>query len=229
MGLRVPKDTRGWGVPAIVWFCLAPYFALGALLVGRRVYPPAFELTPTPGIPYIDVLALCYTLLGVYVVLISIAIMAPAITRERERETWESLRITVSSRHEILLGLVYGRLAPILAAHLLAGALWVLLRPHYAPLFQRLSPFTLDSGRLALLVGEVFVAALAAGLMATACSVYSKSTGVAVVLSAAGFLLSTAISIFLVLAAPVSAPLALLLWNAALGAGSYALAARGLK
>lgn len=229
MGLRIPKDARGWGVPAIAWFGLAPYFALGALMIGRRIYPVAFDLTPTPGIPYVDVLALCYVLLGVYVVLISIAIMAPAVTRERERETWESLRLSVSSPHEILLGLLCGRLGPILAAHLATGLLWVLLRPHYAPLFQGLSPFTLDAPTLALLVWEVFLAALAAGLMATAFSVYSKTTGLALVLSAGGLLVSAAVSILLVLFGPLSGPVALLAWNLLLAAVSYALAVRGLR
>jgi hypothetical protein len=200
-----------------------------ALSVGKKVYPAAFDLTPQPGIPYIDVLALCFALLGLYVVLISIAIMAPAVTRERERETWESLRLSVSSPHEILVGLMAGRLGPILAAHLGAGLFWVIARPNYAPLLQRLSPVTLSGPTIALLVWEIFVAAVAGGLMALAFSVYSKTSGLALVLSSAGFLLSLAATLVLIWVTPASGPLTVVVWNGAVGVSAYLLALRGLR
>ncbi len=229
LGFRLPKDARGWGLPAILWFCIAPYVVWGALSIGHRVSPELFRYPPAPGIPYVDIVALCLVLLGVYTSLISIAVMAPAITRERERETWEAVRVSVSSPHEILLGLLAGRVGPILLAHFAAGLFWVLARPHYAPLLQPLSPITLDQPAIALLVWETGVAALAFGCMATAFSVYSRTTGLALVLSAAGFVFWFFLLIPAVVLAPAGGPVVILVGSALLGIASYLAAARGLE
>ena len=98
-----------------------------------------------------------------------------------------------------------------------------------APLLQRLSPFTLSAPTIALLVWEIFIAALAGGLMALALSVYSKTSGLALVLSSAGFLLSLAVTVILIWVTPASGPLTVLLWNGAVGLSAYLLALRGLR
>lgn len=215
-------------MPAVAWFCIAPYVVWAALSVGHRFAPETFSYPPPPGIPSIDILALCFVLLGAYVGLISIAVMAPAIARERERETWETLRVSVSSRHDILLGLLVGRVGPILAAHFLAGLFWVLTRSHYASLLQRYSPFWLEQPALALLVWETLIAAFGLGCMAMAFSTYCRTTGLALVFSAAGFLLWTGTLVAAILVIPVSGPFIVLVWSVGLAILSYALAARGL-
>lgn len=229
MGLRLPKDARGWGMPAILWFCLAPYIVLGALSTGARFFPEVFLYAEHPGIPVFDILALCQVLLGIYVAMISMVVMAPAITRERERETWETLRVSVSSPHEILLGLLVGRVGPILGSQLIAGLLWVLLRPHYAPLLQPYSPFRLEAPALALLVWEILIGSLSLACLATAFSVYCRTTGLALVLSASGFLLWAGLLIAGILVAPLPGPLFFLLWSLGTAGAAYSLAARGLE
>ena len=183
LGLRVPKDARGWGLPSVVWFCLVPYVVWISLSLAARIVPQYFTYPPQAGMPTIDILALCVGVLGLYVCLIAVALMAPSITREREKETWDTLRTTVASPHDILLGLTVGRLGPVLAAYLAVGLFWVVARPHYAPLLQPYSPFRLDPLQLALLVVQVSCATVAIGLVALAASARCRSTTLAVVVS----------------------------------------------
>src|SRR5688500_17890924 len=77
-GLRIPKDARGWGFPVIAWFFLAPYIVWGALSLGRRVAPAYFTFTPVPGVPEIDILALCYAMVSIYPPIAAAALMAPS-------------------------------------------------------------------------------------------------------------------------------------------------------
>ncbi len=188
LGLRVPKDARGWGVPAVAWFFLAPYVVLAALATGHRFAPEYFTFRDLSPYPVIDVLALCLAMLGIYVCMIAVALMAPVLTRERERETWESLRTTITAPREILMGLLAGRLGPVLLAYLGVGAFWVLARPHYAPLLQRYAPFLLDGPQIGLLVLQSALFALAAGTVATAASAWCRTSGVAITASVVGFL-----------------------------------------
>jgi hypothetical protein len=202
VGLRMPKDARGWGMPAIAWFVLAPYVVWAALAAGTRAAPGFFRPAATPGPYAVDVLALCLALLGFYVCLTALALMAPAITRERENETWEGLRSTVASSHDILLGLAAGRLGPVLASYFAVGLVWTLARPHYAALLQPLAPFGLDRPQLALAVWETIAFALAVAGVATAASAWSRTTGLAVVLSVAATLLLMALLGLLVVMLP---------------------------
>lgn len=228
LGLRIPKDARGWGVPAIVWFALAPYIVLGALRLANRISPGTFQHPPQPGLPQVDALGLCMGLLSLYGALIAIGLMAPVITRERERETWESLRSTTTTGHEIVLGLVAGRLGPILAALAAVGLAWILLRPHYAPLFQPLAPFTLDARQVGLLVLLSCAVCLALGLLATATSACCRSTGMAVVAATAGALVLGALGVVAALSPLPDAYPALHAGLAVVGVGCYWLAVRNL-
>lgn len=216
-------------MPAILWFCLAPYIVWGALTLVERFVPDLFQGWDQPGFPVIDILALCLVLLGLYTAGISTTVMAPAITRERERETWETLRVSVSSPHEILLGLLVGRVGPILGSHFLAGLFWVLARPHYAPLMQRFVAFRLDAPAVALMVWETLAASLALACLSTCFSVYSRTTGLALVLSATGFLLWSGLLAAGILLLPLSGPAFILLYSLGTAAAFYSLAVRGLR
>jgi ABC-type Na+ efflux pump permease subunit len=227
VGLRIPKDARGWGVPAVVWFSLAPYIVLGALHLANRVAPGTFRYPPEPGIPHIDALALCMVLLCVYIALLGVALMAPTLTRERERETWESLRTTIASPHDIVLGLLAGRLGPVLAAHLLVGLVWVLLRPHYAPQLQSVAPFTLDQPQIALLVWLGAAATLALSTVAAAASAHCRSTAMALVLAAAATFVFAFLAV--IAAVAVGGPLGLLALSAAVTLAAYGSAVRGVR
>jgi len=229
LGLRVPKDARGWGVPAIVWFALAPYIVIGALHLANRISPGTFRYPPDPGIPSIDALALCMGLLTIYVALIAVGLMAPAITRERERDTWESLRATTASAHDIVLGLLAGRLGPVIAALVAVGAAWVTLRPHYAPLLQPLAPFTLDAGRTALLVSLAAAAAVGLGTLATAASARCRATPTALVVASTGILALAGVTLVAALSGLAEVPSVLLGTAAALTLGSYLVAVRGVE
>jgi hypothetical protein len=229
VGLRMPKDVRGWGLPAVVWFCLAPYVVWAALAAGHRVAPQYFTYRGPYG-PTVDVLALCLALLGVYVCLVAVALMAPALAREREKETWDALRTTVTSPREIVFGLMAGRLAPLLAAYLAAGLFWVLARPHYAPLLQPHAPFLLDRLQVALLVAETAALALAAGALATAASAWCRTTGKAVVLSVtAVLLLGVLLGLGLALSPPRLWPAVALLVPLAATAAAVTLAVRRVQ
>jgi hypothetical protein len=225
VGLRLPKDARGWGVPAVIWFVLAPYVIAGALRVGYHFSPQTF--TPVPGFE-VDILALCFVLLGVYVCLMAIALMAPTISRERERETWEALRTTVASGHEILIGFIAGRLFPVLAAFMVAGLVWVLTRSHYAPMLQPFAAVRLDHPQIALLVWETLGVSLTLGLVALAASVQFRKTGTAIVVSAFAMFLLAGALVALVIVTRLPGPLLVLLLCLTVSLSAYVVALRGL-
>src|SRR5262249_50059483 len=116
VGPRGPPGARGWGPPAGPRCCILP-LRLAFLRPRVRGWPPPpWGYLPAADMP--DVLLMSFGLVGLYLCLIAVALMAPAIAREREKETWEILRATVASPREIVVGLLAGRLGPVLAGYL---------------------------------------------------------------------------------------------------------------
>lgn len=167
--LRQPRDARGWAVRALSWCALLPYALWAALKV-----LPAGVLPPAGGRWYFDLLLLCYALVGFYLCLLATAVMAGSIVRERERETWEALRTTGTSYHDLLLGLLCGRLLPVLGTFLAAGMVWSYARPQYAPLLQRYAPVFASGPQIALLAWEWAFLGSGAGTLALAVSARAR-------------------------------------------------------
>lgn len=226
LGLKIPKDARGWGLPAIAWCCILPYALAFALRMIQGWVPRQYGYLPPEQMP--DVLALSFGLVGFYLCLISVALMAPAITREREKETWEALKTSVSSPTEIVLGIAAGRLGPVLVAYAAVGLFWLLARPHYAPLFAQYAPFRLDSLQLALLLAEGGALACACGALALAASTGVRSTGRAVLLAVWAVLgLGGLIAVPLMLLPSIPHPLIVFPVAIAATVGGYLLALHG--
>lgn len=227
VGLRVPKDARGWGLPAVAWCCILPYALALMLRWVQGWLPRQYGYLPPAAMP--DVLALSFGLVGLYLCLISAALMAPAITREREKETWETLRAAVGSPHEILVGLAAGRLGPVLAGYAAVAAFWWLTRPHYTPLFAHIAPFRLGPGELALLLVQMGALAAAAGAAALAASACLRTTGRAVLASTMVSLLLFGAGALIWFGIPrLPGALLILVVAAAIGAASYRVALRAL-
>lgn len=182
--LRQPRDARGWALRALLWCSLLPY-GLWAALTALSPWASQNGLLPLR----LDALALCFLLIGLYLCLMSAAVMAPSITRERERQTWETLRTTGTSTHELLLGLLCGRLAPVLAGYLVVGMVWTYTRPHYAPLLQPFTPVRLSGQQIALLAWELAFLAAGSGSLSLAASAWCRKSGTADTVAAAGVLL----------------------------------------
>jgi len=183
VGVRLPKDARGWGVPAVAWFCLLPYIIWAALSNLDRVVPARAPVSGPSLAPMLDVMAICLVLLSVYLWGLAIALMAPSVTREREKETWESLKVTAATPEDIVLGLLGGRLLPVLGAYLLVGIVWVALLPHYAPLLEPYSPFQMGASHLAGYVLLSALMALCIGIVSMAASAWCKTSGRAVLMA----------------------------------------------
>lgn len=181
VGIRLPADARGWGMPSLALCCLLPYF-LGFLLgVLHRVLPAQYGFLPPREMP--DILAISFGLVGLYLSLITIALLAPALSRERERETWDALRSTITSPHEILVGLLVGRAGPVFATYLLVSLVWVATRSTYVPLFAPHAPFRLGYLALAVLLAELAAIGIAVAGISLAASAAHRSSGRAVLTS----------------------------------------------
>lgn len=172
--LRQPRDARGWALRAVAWCSLLPYALWAALAV---FHPWAVHNALLP--LRFEVLPLCFLLVGLYLALLSATIMANCIVRERERDTWEALRSTGASHHELLLGLLAGRLAPLLAGFLVVGMVWTYTRPHYAPLLQPDLMVRMSGPQTALLVWELAFVAAGAGSLSLAASAWCRRSGTA--------------------------------------------------
>ena len=180
LGLRIPRDSREWGVPVIAWTALVPYVTWGMMLITRRLDPEFVADLPRLRI---DITAGCFLLFCGYSVLMSAVIMASAVTRERERETWDLLRSAALGRHEVLTGLIGGLLGPILAAQAIVGAVWLVTRPHYRALLREIAPVFFSPMQVAEIVIATLFASLALGVVALAFSTVSSRSRVSVALS----------------------------------------------
>jgi hypothetical protein len=229
-GFRLPRDARGWGLPAVAWCALLPY---GIWVTLRLLIPYIERRFPGYAVPsseLLDVMSISVLLLGLYVSVLAAALMAPAVTRERERETWEGLRSALASPHEIVLGLLVGRLGPLLASFLAVGLFWTLARPHYTPLLQPYGPFRLDAPQLAAAVWVIAAVAAAWGALATVVSASCRSSAQAVVLSI--FAGAAFVGVVGLLAAGVperARPGAVLLLSLGTAIAAYTLAVRRLE
>lgn len=158
-GLQLPRQPREWGLPAVAWFVLAPYIQWALLLLLRRVDATLLQYaTPT------QLFSVFIIGLGFYACVVSSVIGATAITRERERQTWEQVLVTPLSSGELARGYWLGGAGPIALGVTVSLLGWLLLYPHYLGLLEPLGPFDLtreDLARFGLLL-LVRVAALGA-------------------------------------------------------------------
>jgi len=228
LGLRIPKDARGWGVPAIAWFFLAPYIVWGALTLGRRAAPAYFTFTPVAGLPSIDILGLCFTMLAAYPALVAAALMSSAISAERERESLDDLRAAMGSPHDLLLGLLAGRVGPVLLSFTIIGALWVVARPHYAPLLQSFTPFTWSAPQLALAVAASLALTVATGTIAAAASTRLRRSGQAMLAGFAAAAVLTMMVSAALLVKPGGGAAAVIVGVLPVIGAAYVVALRGL-
>jgi len=169
--LQGPRGATAWAVRAVGWCAPAPYLFWAFFAVCRLFWRRlSIELADS------NLLGVGFLLVGVSVAVIAAAIMSPSLASEREKETWGALRTALSSRHEILLGLLAGRVAPIIAAFLAAGMFWTWARPHYAPGLHPYTPGLLSDGEIALLVWLALAVAAAAGMLGLAASAWCRSS-----------------------------------------------------
>ncbi len=229
LGLRFPRDSRAWGVPALVWCIFVPYACAWMLRVlDSSLRPGGLQtLREIPGL--IHPVHMCVLVTGLYAAIICIAVMAPAITREREQRTWDALRTTRTGPHEIVVGLLAARIGPVVLAFLLVAATWVLLLPHYAPMFDSVLPLRGGVAAIAAYSLLMVLGMTSVGLIATGCSVVARRTGPAVVAAMSISILAAALALVLGLTLPPDARP----WAAAvlpvLGTLGYVIAIRQLR
>jgi ABC-type transport system involved in multi-copper enzyme maturation permease subunit len=143
IGLRLPREPREWGLPAITWFALAPYIQWVLLLALGRFSPSLLQYAG-PG----DIFALFLLGLGFYACAVATVIGATTITREREQVTWEQVAVTPMTTAELVLGYWLARALPLVLGVLVSLSVWVLLYPHYMPLLERFGPVDLSQKEL---------------------------------------------------------------------------------
>ncbi len=178
VGLKRPLDPTVWGAPVILGYSAAPH-GLWVVLACLRY----FDLIRKGKILF-DPLSRLALLLSFYVVAVSLVLGATAITHERERGTWDQLKVTPLSRRERGAGFLWGRLGPVWACALTTAGLWLLLQPSYSALLSglleagpsrsRLAQGTVITLGLSLLMGEI-------GLLTSA---RCKNTATSVVMAA---------------------------------------------
>jgi hypothetical protein len=181
VGLRLPREPREWGLPAITWFALAPYIQWVLLLALWRFSPSLRQYVDPGGIFEVFLFGL-----GLYACAVATVIGATAVTREREQGTWEQVAITPMTTVELLLGYWLSRAIPLGLGVLVSLLTWLLLYPHYVSLLERLGPFDFSQkdlllGGLYLLVELLFLSAL--GLMF---STFCRSSAAATTLALTG-------------------------------------------
>jgi ABC-2 family transporter protein len=136
VGIRLPREPREWGLPAITWFALAPYIQWVLLLALERFNPSLMRYADPGTIFGVFVLGL-----GFYACAVAVVIGATTVTREREQATWEQVAVTPMTTAELVLGYWISRALPLGLGVLVSLSTWVLLYPHYMPLLERLGPF----------------------------------------------------------------------------------------
>jgi hypothetical protein len=182
--LRQPRDARGWALRALLWCSLMPYGVWAVLEALRQWFLPWYA-RPWHFSP----LMLGFALVGLYLSLMCAVVMASSIAQERERDTWELLRITSATGHVLLVGLLFGRLAPLPLGFLLVGLIWDLTRAHYAALVVPLSPMLFGHLEIARVVGTLGLLAVGAGILSMGISAWCRSARTSGVLSVGGVVL----------------------------------------
>jgi hypothetical protein len=157
LNLPIEKSPLELGVGMVAWYALLPYAVWLMLivlthLVGRRVLP----VLP-------DMLSLAMLPTGLHVALVPIPLLAPTLSQARAAGEWAKLRALAPRPVDMLLGLLAGRLGPVLATYLGVGLFWVLARPHYAALLQPYCPTLIDGPAIAVRVWESVALSLAVG------------------------------------------------------------------
>lgn len=168
--LRRPRSMVAWAVRALLWCLPAPYLVLAILAALYRFGQPYF-IQPQQ----YDLAGNAFVLVGLAASFIAAALMSASIGVERQKETWQSLRVAVRSPHAILVGLLAGRLGPVLVALLVSGMFWTALRPDYAPRLQPYAPVLLSQSQIAVLVWEAAGLTIAAGCLALAAAAWCRS------------------------------------------------------
>jgi hypothetical protein len=178
VGLKWSVDPIVWGAPVVLTYALGPYglWAVLAFLGRLRLVPPG-------GLP-LDPFFMLALVFWFYVVAISLVLGATAVTREREQQTWDQVRITPHTGHERAMGLLWGRLGPVWISFALAAGPWWLSQPlASAWLAPGIRP-VLSRGEVVPVEALILWLSVLAGQFGLLASARSKSTAVAVVFSA---------------------------------------------
>jgi ABC-type transport system involved in multi-copper enzyme maturation permease subunit len=186
IGLRLPRQPREWGLPAISWYVLAPYVQWVLLLILFRI-DPWMKAFITPG----GIFGIFIAGLGWYACGVAAAIGAATITRERERGTWEQLAVTPMTRWDLVRGYWLAGALPLAAGVTISVAGWLLLYPHYLGLLESLGRFDVERGELlryGVLLTSRVIAFTALGIaLSSACGRTAVATAVSV--ASAAFIL----------------------------------------
>jgi ABC-type transport system involved in multi-copper enzyme maturation permease subunit len=179
IGVRLPRQPREWGLPAISWYLLAPYVQWVILILLFRI-DPWMKAFITPG----GIFGIFIAGLGWYACGVAAAIGAATVTRERERGTWDQLAVTPLSRWDLVVGYWLAGALPLALGIGISVAGWVLLYPHYLSLLEALGTFETrqeDLLRYGILLLARVVALTALGIaLSAACARTTVATAAAV-------------------------------------------------
>jgi hypothetical protein len=177
LGMRWSLDPVAWGVPVVLGATLPPY-ALAALTgMIRRLWPGLNAPDPA------DVFGLLLLMLWVHVPLISLVLAATAVTRERERQTWEQLCLTRLTGSERACGYLLGRLAPVWGSLIVSSGFWWLLYPCAASWLSPYQPLVVYRADIVAGGAVSCILAIAAGLTGLFASACAKNSRVAITLA----------------------------------------------
>lgn len=183
VGLRLPRQAREWGLPAISWYVIAPYVQWVLLVLIFR-FDPWMRSSITPG----GIFGIFIAGLGCYACGAAAAIGAATVTRERERGTWDQLAVTPLTRWEIVVGYWIAGAMPLALGVAVSAAGWVLLYPHYLGLLEALGSFELRQEELlrygALLIARVLAFTAIGIALSAVCARTAVATASAVAVAA---------------------------------------------
>jgi ABC-type Na+ efflux pump permease subunit len=171
LGLRVPRGAREWGLPAVVWFALAPYVIWASVVLLRRV---------APGLPAADnvvIFEIVVFALMLYACLVIAVSTAAAVAGERQQATWESILATPLSGAELVVGNLLARAGPTLGGVLLAILVWAVARPHYATLLEPVGGIDIPAADFPVFGGAMLLRMLTIGAAGIAVSSRSCRLG----------------------------------------------------
>jgi ABC-2 family transporter protein len=181
IGLRLPREPREWGLPAITWFALAPYIQW-VLLVALGRFSPSLLQYADPG----TIFEFFLLGLGTYACAVATVIGATTVTHERELATWEQVAVTPMTTAELVLGYWLSRALPLGLGVVMSLLVWVVLYPHYMPLLERLGRFDLRQRDLLFLGLLLLTAVFSLNAFGLMFSTFCRSSAAAAVGALAG-------------------------------------------
>jgi ABC-type transport system involved in multi-copper enzyme maturation permease subunit len=164
LNMRVARDPREWGVPAIAWFAVGPYVLLALAWTLTTLWPAGAVY-----LREIDALSALLVPLVAYTVIVSLVLGVTSISRERASRAWESLLATPVTGADIVLAKFVSAVAPVVSALLVSTTVWMVTHFHYLPLLKKYTAAALTSlelVRLGLGGATAALAWCAAGLLA---------------------------------------------------------------